>query len=108
MRQPQPAFIILHHALILAVALPCAAHATKGYFAHGYGISSEAVPVWASRCLRMLWRRPLIPRTAYERGRLYVGLNYFAPKRSAEIKGNGFGLDGQYSANGKSISSSPR
>lgn len=78
------------------------AHATNGYFAHGYGVNSEAVAgVGVALPQDGLAAATNPAGTALVGNRLDVGLNYFAPSRGAEIKGNSYGLDGSYSANGK-------
>jgi len=90
-------------AVYLTLAtLPFAAHATNGYFSHGYGVNSQAVAgVGIALPQDGLTAATNPAGTAYVGNRLDAGLNYFAPNRGAEIKGNAFGLDGDYSANGK-------
>ncbi len=95
----------IQHAIALGLTLsvlPMAAQATNGYFSHGYGVNAEAVAgVGIALPQDGLTAATNPAGTAYVGNRLDAGLNYFAPSRGAEIKGNGAGLNGDYSANGK-------
>lgn len=94
-----------HHAIVASLvlgALPTAANATNGYFSHGYGVNAQAVAgVGIALPQDGLTTATNPAGTAYVGNRLDAGLNYFAPSRGAEVKGNGFIQDGDYSANGK-------
>jgi long-chain fatty acid transport protein len=86
----------------LLAALPFAAHATNGYFAHGYGVKAEAVAgVGIALPQDGLTAATNPAGTAYVGDRLDVGLNYFAPDRGAEVHSNAFGLNGDHDANGR-------
>lgn len=93
-------------ALIGLSSLPHLAHATNGYFAHGYGVKAQAIAgVGIALPQDGLAAATNPAGTAFVGTRLDAGLNFFSPSRSAEIKGNNLGpfgsLDGDYSANGK-------
>lgn len=89
-------------ASVTLLALPFAAHATNGYFGHGYGVSAQGVAgVGIALPQDSLAAATNPAGTGLVGNRLDAGLNYFAPDRSASVKGNAFGLDGNYSANGK-------
>ncbi len=94
-------------ALTLA-ALPWAAQATNGYFAHGYGVKAQAVAgVGIALPQDSLTIATNPAGLAAVGSRLDAGINYFAPSRSADISGNdlsGFGsttLNGHHDGNGK-------
>ncbi len=86
----------------VAAVLPGVAHATNGYFSHGYGVKSQAVAgVGVALPQDGLTAATNPAGTAFVGNRLDAGLNYFAPDRGADIHGNGYGLDGSYDGNGK-------
>ncbi|RPH58823.1 MAG: long-chain fatty acid transporter, partial [Burkholderiales bacterium] len=96
---------IRHIALLVAGCLaPALAHATNGYFSHGYGIKSKgmagvgiALPqdamAAATNPAGMVWVG----------NRMDAGLDLFMPRRESEISGNGAGLNGSYDGDGRSI-----
>jgi long-chain fatty acid transport protein len=79
------------------------AHATNGYFPIGYGVQNEAMG-GASIALPL----DSIAAANNPAGMVMVGdhvdfaLTWFKPNRSAEITGNGAGLNGNYDGNGRS------
>jgi long-chain fatty acid transport protein len=95
---------LLIAAATAAALAPFAAHATTGYFAHGYGMKSKATGgvgialpqdslAAASNPAGMVWVG----------NRADLGLEWFMPDRGAEIAGNGFpGVNGTYDGNGTS------
>lgn len=95
-------------ALALPVALsalllspPCA-HATNGYFSDGYGAKSEGEGgVGIALAQDSLAAASNPAGTALVGNRIDLGLDWFIPRRSAEIVGNAFGADQTYSGDGK-------
>lgn len=88
--------------LTLATAAPLAAHATNGYFSHGYGIKSQAVAgVGIALPQDALTSAANPAGLAALDDRLDLGLTWFRPERSADIVGNGFGPDARYDGDGK-------
>ncbi|XAH23814.1 outer membrane protein transport protein [Xylophilus sp. GW821-FHT01B05] len=89
-------------ALLGAALCPLAAHATNGYFSHGYGAKSQGQAgvgiAWGQDALAAATNPA---NTALVGDRLDVGLNWFVPRRSADIQGNAFGPDEHYSGDGK-------
>ena len=79
-----------------------AAHATNGYFAHGYGAISQGVAG-----VGIAWFQDALAPAANPAGltavgnRVDVGLTWFRPERSADIKGNAFGPDAGFDGDGK-------
>jgi long-chain fatty acid transport protein len=84
----------------LCGALP--AHATNGYFSHGYGIKAQGQAgvgiAWGQDALAAATNPA---NTAAVGDRLDLGLSWFAPRRSADIVGNAFAPDASYSGDGK-------
>jgi long-chain fatty acid transport protein len=81
---------------------PLPALATNGYLSHGYGVKAQGQAgvgiAWAQDALAAATN----PAGTAEVGeRLDVGLTWFAPKRSADIRGNAYGADAHYSGDGK-------
>ncbi len=90
-------------AIALAAAmLPLAAHATNGYFSHGYGAQGEGQAgvaiAWAQDSLAAATNPA---GTADVGSRVDLGADWFSPRRSAEIVGNAFGADATYNGDGK-------
>lgn len=82
--------------------LPLAAHATNGYFSHGYGVQAEGMAgVGIALPQDSLTGATNPAGTAHVGDRVDAGLNLFVPTRGAQIEGNGAGLDGRYSGNGR-------
>lgn len=89
-------------AALCVAAAAQTAHATNGYFSHGYGVKSQAIAgVGIALPQDGLTAATNPAGTAFTGTRLDVGVNLFNPNRGAEIKGNGAGLDGNYSADGR-------
>ena len=87
--------------LALGLGLALTSHfalATDGYFQHGYGVQSQGLGgVGIALPLDGLAAATNPAGTALVGNRLDLGLTWFAPKRGAEIQGNGAfngGLDG--------------
>ena len=90
-------------ALFAFALAPSAAHATNGYFSHGYGVKSQgmggvgiALPQDAIAAASNPAGMALIG------DRMDMGMTWFRPQRESEISGNQFpGVDGTYEANDK-------
>jgi long-chain fatty acid transport protein len=91
-------------AALCMTVLPQSALATNGYFSHGYGVKSQAIAgVGIALPQDGLTAATNPAGTAFTGDRLDVGLNLFNPSRGAEITGNGAGLNGKYSADGRDL-----
>ncbi|MDX9842553.1 MAG: outer membrane protein transport protein [Aquabacterium sp.] len=91
-------------AALCVAALPQSALATNGYFSHGYGVKSQAIAgVGIALPQDGLTAATNPAGTAFTGNRLDVGVNLFNPSRSSEITGNGAGLNGKYSADGRDL-----
>lgn len=93
---------ILALATLTAALLPVTANATNGYFSHGYGAQGEGQAgvgiAWAQDALAAATN----PAGTLDVGsRIDLGVDWFAPRRSARIVGNAFGSDASYSGDGK-------
>lgn len=90
---------LLLSALILA---PLAASATDGYFSDGVGAKTEGLAgvaiAWAQDSLAAA-SNPA--GTALVGKRVDLGVDWFVPRRSADIVGNAFGQDATYGGDGK-------
>jgi long-chain fatty acid transport protein len=81
---------------------PLCAHATNGYFSNGYGAKSEGEGgVGIALAQDSLAAASNPAGTALVGNRIDLGLDWFIPRRSAEIVGNAFGADETYSGDGK-------
>jgi long-chain fatty acid transport protein len=89
-------------ALIAVAGLSTSAFATNGYFSHGYGMKAKGMAGVGIALPQDALAAATNPAGITEIGdRLDVGVDWFMPRRSAEIRGNGFGWDGTYSGDGK-------
>ena len=87
-------------AVLPLVMLPGLALATSGYFATGYGVKSAGMGgVGIALPQDGLAAATNPAGTAFVGDRVDLGLTWFMPNRSAEITGNGFGANGDYSGN---------
>lgn len=87
-------------ALVVAVSLasPLLAHATNGYFSHGYGAKSLGLAGVGIALPQDALAAATNPAgTALVGNRYDFGLTLFAPSRGADVVGNGAGLNGSYS-----------
>jgi long-chain fatty acid transport protein len=85
-----------HLALALAAALPWAAHATDGYFSHGYGMQAKGMGGAAAAVAESAFGAASNPATMVFAGnRFEIGLDLFSPWRKATRSGSppGVGLD---------------
>lgn len=99
---------LLAPLLPLAAALPLAAHATNGYFSHGYGVRAEGVAgVGIALPQDGLTGATNPAGSALLDDRLDLGLDLFRPHRGATIEGNGAGLDGRYDGDGRKLFAIP-
>ncbi|HHJ4328341.1 TPA: OmpP1/FadL family transporter, partial [Klebsiella pneumoniae] len=88
--------------VLLSALASTGAHATNGYFAHGYGIKAQGqagVSIAQPQDALAAANNPA--GTVWLGDRLDIGMTYFAPDRSARIHGNQAGLDGNYNGNGR-------
>lgn len=89
-------------ALAAALLAPALAHATNGYFSHGYGAKSlgqAGVGIALPQDALAAAANPA--GIAAVDDRLDLGLTVFAPRRGADIAGNAFGADAGYSGSDK-------
>lgn len=93
-------------AMIAALGLSAAASATNGYFSHGYGMKAKGMAGAGIALPQDGLAAATNPAGIVDVGdRLDVGLDWFQPKRSAEITGNAFGagpFNGSWSGDGQS------
>ena len=76
-------------ACLLAVLAAAPAHATNGYFEHGYGIKSQGIGGGGVALPQDGLAAAANPAgSAFVGNRVDVGLSWFMPKRSADIVGN--------------------
>lgn len=90
---------------VLAAALmsPLMANATNGYFSHGYGIKAKGMGGVGIALPQDSLAAATNPAGMVMVGdRIDLGVDLFIPNRGSDISGNGAGLNGVYSANGKS------
>ena len=95
---------LLIAAATAAALAPLAAHATTGYFAHGYGMKAKATGgVGIALPQHALAAASNPAGMAWVGNRFDLGLEWFMPDRGAEITGNIFpGVNGTYDGNGTS------
>ena len=90
-------------ALLLAVGVSAPAFATNGYFSHGFGIKAKGMAGVGIAMPQDALAAATNPAGIVMVGdRLDVGVDWFQPKRGADIVGNLGGLSGSYSGNGDS------
>ena len=94
--------MILKNPLLPAALLLCfplAAHATNGYFQHGYGVKSQGIAGIGIALPQDALAAASNPAGQASVGdRLDLGLTWFVPKRGAEITGNPM-ISGRYEGN---------
>ncbi|MCL4184737.1 MAG: TonB-dependent receptor [Burkholderiaceae bacterium] len=79
------------------------AHATNGYFSHGYGIKAKGMAGVGIALPQDAMAAATNPAgMAWVGSRMDVGLDVFRPVREATISGNGAGLDGSYDGDRRS------
>ncbi|HDR8987192.1 MULTISPECIES: OmpP1/FadL family transporter [Burkholderia] len=94
--------------LAVVAAIPGLAWATNGYFSNGYGVASQGMAG-----VGIGLPQDALSAAANPAGIAFVGnrfdgdISLFLPKRGAEISGNGFGADGSYAGNNRSIFALP-
>jgi long-chain fatty acid transport protein len=94
--------------LAVAFSAPAFAWATNGYFSNGYGIASQGVAG-----VGIALPQDALAAAANPAGIAFVGnrfdgdVSLFLPKRSADVTGNGYGVDGHYDGNNRSIFALP-
>lgn len=99
---PAHRFSVRHALPVILFGAACSAHATNGYFSHGYGAKALG-----QAGVGVAWAQDALAAATNPAGTLAVGdrvdlgLTWFAPKRSASVVGNAFGADAGYDGNGK-------
>lgn len=82
---------------LLALAVPLTAHATNGYFSHGFGVKAQGQAgvgiAWSQDALAAATNPA---GTALVGDRIDLGATWFSPRRRAEIVGNAFGPDARF------------
>lgn len=87
-------------SLTLALASSAIAHATNGYFSHGYGVQSKGAAGAGVAFAQDTLAAATNPAGLVNLGnRLDLGLEVFTPERGANIAGNAFGPDQQFDGN---------
>ena len=88
-------------AAVAAALAPLGAHATTGYFQHGYGIKAKGMGgVGIALPQDALAAASNPAGMALVGNRMDLGVDWFAPDRGAEITGNAFpGVNGRYDGN---------
>jgi len=93
-------------AIVLAAAacaVPVLAHATNGYFSHGFGIKAKGMAGVGIALPQDAMAAATNPAGMVLVGnRFDVGLDVFMPRRETQISGNAFGMDGTYDGDGRS------
>ncbi|GAA0790315.1 OmpP1/FadL family transporter [Marinobacterium sediminicola] len=91
----------LRSTLVLTLAsLPLTALATNGYFMHGSSVKAQGMAGVSLALAHDSIKSASNPASLIALGSQYdAGLTFFDPKRSADINGSGFGLDGHYDGN---------
>jgi long-chain fatty acid transport protein len=82
--------------LALAAGIPFAAHATDGYFSHGYGMQAKGMGGASTAIAESAFGAATNPATMFFAGnRFEIGLDLFSPWRDASRTGSppGVGLD---------------
>ena len=87
---------IKHLALALVAAAPLLAHATDGYFSHGYGMQAKGMGGASTAVAESAFGAATNPATmAFSGNRFELGLDLFSPRRKASRSGGApYGLDG--------------
>src|SRR5512140_4043574 len=83
-------------ALVAAVGAALGAHATDGYFSHGYGMQSKGMAGAATAVAESAFGAASNPATMVFAGdRFEIGIDLFSPHRKASRTGSppGVGLD---------------
>ncbi|CAN0627844.1 long-chain fatty acid transport protein [Burkholderia multivorans] len=92
----------------VAVAAPAFAWATNGYFSNGYGVASQGMAG-----VGIGLPQDALAAAANPAGIAFVGnrfdgdISLFLPKRGADVTGNGYGVNGHYDGNNRSVFALP-
>ncbi|PXW16473.1 long-chain fatty acid transport protein [Paraburkholderia caballeronis] len=98
----------LRAAAAATLVLPSLAFATNGYFSNGYGIASQGVAGVGIALPQDALAAAANPAgIAFVGNRLDADVSLFFPDRGADVTGNGFGVDGHYRGNNRSIFALP-
>ncbi len=88
-------------ALTAAALAPLAAHATVGYFSHGYGLKAKGMGGVGIALPQDAMAPASNPAgLGFVDNRIDFGVDWFKPNRSSEVVGNGAGLNGSNNGNG--------
>ncbi|MEK7888285.1 outer membrane protein transport protein [Burkholderia contaminans] len=94
--------------IAVVAAAPAFAWATNGYFSNGYGVASQGMAG-----VGIGLPQDALAAAANPAGIAFVGnrfdgdISLFLPRRGAEISGNGYGANGGYAGNNRSIFALP-
>jgi long-chain fatty acid transport protein len=104
--------LLRSYAPLVLLFASVSAFATDGYFSHGFGVKSEGIGgVGIALPQDGLAAATNPAGTAFVQDRLDLGINYFVPKRNAEITGNNLGPggtdNGNYNGDGNASSLIP-
>lgn len=92
----------------VALTMPAVAWATNGYFSNGYGVASQGMAG-----VGIGLPQDALAAAANPAGIAFVGnrfdgdVSLFLPKRGTDVTGNGYGVDGSYAGNNRSIFALP-
>ncbi|RKP53655.1 OmpP1/FadL family transporter [Pararobbsia silviterrae] len=92
----------------VAIAAPSLAWATNGYFSNGYGVASQGMAG-----VGIGLPQDALAAAANPAGIAFVGdrfdgdVSLFLPQRGASVTGNGYGVNGNYEGNNRSIFALP-
>lgn len=89
-------------SVIALSGLAISAHATNGYFTHATSVRAQGMAGVATAMSHDSLTAAVNPAAiaGLQAGQqLDLGVTYFRPERSADISGNGFGIDGHYDGN---------
>lgn len=92
----------------VAMAAPACAWATNGYFSNGYGVASQGMAG-----VGIGLPQDALAAAANPAGIAFVGnrfdgdVSLFLPKRGADVTGNGYGVNGHYDGNNRSVFALP-
>lgn len=98
----------VHALFAVAMAAPAFAWATNGYFSNGYGAASQGMAGVGIGLPQDALAAAANPAgIAFVGNRFDGGVSLFLPSRGTEVSGNGYGVDGSYAGNNRSIFALP-
>lgn len=88
-------------AFTAAALAPLAAHATVGYFSHGYGLKAKGMGGVGIALPQDAMAPASNPAgLGFVGNRVDFGVDWFRPDRSSDVVGNGAGMNGSYDGSG--------